>query len=361
MRSKNQRPRMNDVVARIVSIESGVVVALSPIPLPVHAESPVAEEIQTMGTSSWTTRLRRVGFLAAATMLTLPPIVMAQTGETQTATDSATATSQPPNPITTPSPSTAAGQPGWVERWMRTVDKARASQPHYVAPIVTTHVVLVEQYRYDMSRQEDASGTHTSNFGASRGLEIIPNDRIEIGISPPPYFAHQSAVADGFGDLSFQVKYRAFSAPEDRGDYFVGVFFAGSFPTGNPPNSVGHTIWTPTLAAAKGFGPVDIQTTLAAGLPASGVDVLGRTVVSNTAVDYRIIGKIWPMLELNSTFWSGGTNDGQKEVFLTPGLVVGSFPLAERLHLGLGVGVQIAVSDFFRDNHRWIASVRLPF
>jgi hypothetical protein len=157
------------------------------------------------------------------------------------------------------------------------------------------------------------------------------------------------------------VKYRAFSAPEGKGDYFVGVFFAGSFPTGAPPNGAGHTTLTPTLAAAKGIGPVDVQTTLAAGLPASGADVLGRTIVSNTAVDYRIKGKVWPMLELNSTSWSGGTLDGKNEVFLTPGLVVGSFTVAERLHLGLGVGVQIAVSEFHRYNHRWIASVRLPF
>jgi len=67
------------------------------------------------------------------------------------------------------------------------------------------------------------------------------------------------------------------------------------------------------------------------------------------------------MLELNSTSWSGGTQDGKKEVFLTPGLVAGNFPVAERLHLGLGVGVQIAVSDFHRYNRRWIGSVRLPF
>ena len=243
---------------------------------------------------------------------------------------------------------------------MRTVDEARASQPHYVAPIVTTHVVLVEQYRYDISRQDDPNGMVTSNFGVSRGLEIIPTSHLEIGISPPPYFTHQSGVPDGFGDLSFQVKYRVLSAPEGKGDYFVGVFFGGSFPT-SKANGADHTILIPTIAAAKGIGPVDIQTTLAAGLPATGVDLLGRTIVSNTAVDYRIKGKVWPMLELNSTYWSGGTLDGKKEVFLTPGLVVGSFPVAERLHLGLGAGVQIAVSEFHRYNHRWIASVRLPF
>src|SRR5439155_13170584 len=168
-----------------------------------------------------------------------------------------------------------------------------------------------------------ASGTVTSNFGASRGLEIIPTGRLEIGISPPPYLAHQSSLADGFGDMFFQVKYRAFSAPESRGDYFVGVFFAVSLPTGTAPNGADHTILTPTLAAAKGIGPVDIQTTLAAGLPATGTDLLGRTIVSNTAVVYRTKGKIWPMLELNSTSWSGRTMDGMRVVFLTRVLVVG--------------------------------------
>jgi hypothetical protein len=36
---------------------------------------------------------------------------------------------------------------GWVRAWMRIADKARASQPHFVAPLVTTHVMLVQQSR----------------------------------------------------------------------------------------------------------------------------------------------------------------------------------------------------------------------
>jgi hypothetical protein len=256
----------------------------------------------------------------------------------------------------------ASNQGDWVQRWMQTVDEARASQPHFVAPIVTTHVVLVEQYRYDISRQQDGvGGTATSNYGASRGLEIIPTTRLEVGISPPPYLVHESGPPDGFGDLSFQVKYRAFSAPEGKGDYFIGVFFGGSIPTGTPPNGLGHAMLLPTLAAAKGIGPLDIQSTIAAGLPETGADLLGRTILFNTAVDYRIKGTIWPMLEVNATSWSGGALDGKKEVFLTPGLVLGAFPLAERLHLGLGAGVQIAVTQFHRYNHRWVASLRLPF
>jgi hypothetical protein len=250
----------------------------------------------------------------------------------------------------------------WVHSWMRKVDEARASQPHFVSPIVTTHVMLVQQYRYDMSWQQDPTGgTVTSNYGASRGLEIIPATRLEVGIFPPSYLAHQSSVPDGFSDLSFLVKFRAFAATEGRGDYFVGFFFGGSLPTGSPPNGIGHAILSPTLAAAKGIGRWDIQTTLGANLPTSGANLLGRAIVFNTEVDYKIKGWIWPMLEQNSEFWSGGTLDGKKQVFVTPGLVLGSFPVAERLHFAIGAGVQIAVTEFHQYNHRWILSLRFPF
>jgi hypothetical protein len=67
------------------------------------------------------------------------------------------------------------------------------------------------------------------------------------------------------------------------------------------------------------------------------------------------------MFEQNSTFWVDGPLSGRKQVFLTPGLVVGPFQLYENLHLALGVGVQIAVSSFHQYNHRWIFSVRFPF
>jgi hypothetical protein len=250
----------------------------------------------------------------------------------------------------------------WVHAWMRIVDQTRASQPHFVSPIVTTHVLLVEQYRYDMSWQRDsAGGTITSNYGASRGLEIIPSARFEVGIFPPNYLVHQSKVVDGFGDLAFQVKFRAFSATEGKGDYFVGFFFGGSFPTGTPPNGVGHTVLSPTFAAAKGLGPWDIQSTIGGNLPVTGANLLGRAIIFNTAVNYRFRERIWPMIEQNSTFWSGGTLDGKKQVFLTPGLIVGPFPISERLHFTIGCGVQIAVTQFHQFNHRWILSVRFPF
>ena len=255
-----------------------------------------------------------------------------------------------------------SGDTGWVHAWMRKVDEVRASQPHFVSPIVTTHVLLVQQFRYDMSWQQDPTGgSATSNYGASRGLEIIPTRRLEVGIFPPNYVAHQSPVTDGFGDLAFQVKFRAFSAPEGRGDYFIGLFLGGSLPTGGPPNGVGHAIVSPTLAAARGFGHWDVQTSLGANLPVSGANLLGRAIIFNTAVNYKLKNKIWPMIEQNSVFWSGGALDGKKQVFVTPGIVLGSFAVAERLRFAIGTGVQVAVTEFHQYNHRWILSLRFPF
>jgi hypothetical protein len=195
--------------------------------------------------------------------------------------------------------------------------------------------MLVQQFRYDMSWQRDPVGGTTSNYGVSRGVEIIPATRFEVGIFPPNYLVHQRNIPDGFGDFSFQLKFRAFSAPEGHGDYFVGIFLGGSFPTGTPPNGLGHTVLSPTLGGGKGIGPWDIQSTIGGNLPVSGAN-LGRAIIFNTAVDYRIKGRIWPMIEQNTTFWSGGALDGRKQVFLTPGLVVGSFPVAGRLRFAIG-------------------------
>ena len=250
----------------------------------------------------------------------------------------------------------------WVDAWLRNTDKARALQPHYTAPIVTTHVILVQQYRYDMSWQQDSPGTSTTaNYGASRGLEIVPTTRLEIGISPPNYLVHDSTKQDGIGDLAWQVKFRAFSATEGKGDYFVGFFMGGTLPTGTPANGAGHATLSPTFAAAKGLGNWDVQSTVGASLPLSGTNTLGRSIIFNTAVDYRIRGIVWPMLEQNSTFWSGGSLDGKKETFLTPGLILGSFRVKDRLRVAVGGGFQTAVTPYHQYNHRWILSLRFPF
>ena len=70
---------------------------------------------------------------------------------------------------------------------------------------------------------------------------------------------------------------------------------------------------------------------------------------------------MWPELELNQTWFSGGKNDGKEQTFVTPGVVVGRTRLTDRLGLTVGAGVQIAVSKFHTNNHNIILSARFPF
>jgi Putative MetA-pathway of phenol degradation len=265
-----------------------------------------------------------------------------------------------------PSSQAADGTEGisssWIGKWLRAVDQARANQPHFVSPLVTTHVMLVQQYRYDIGWQRGlTAGSGSTSYGSSRGLEIIPMSRLEIGLFPPSYVARRSNTASGFGDVSLQMKYRLFSGTEGKGDYFVGLFFAASLPSGSTPNGIGHAILSPTIAVAKGFSPWDLQSTIGGTLPASGSNVLGRSVVVNTALDYRIKGKVWPMVEQNSTFWHGGLLDGKHQTFITPGVVIGGFPVERRLHFSVGAGYQIAVTAFHQYDHLWVLSLRFPF
>src|ERR1700681_1934873 len=91
--------------------------------------------------------------------------------------------------------------------------------------------------------------------------------------------------------LGRSCKFRAFSAPEGKGDYFVGLFFGASFPTGNRPNGTGHTVLSPMLAMSKGWGTFSIQNTFGGNLPTSGTNLLGRAFLWNTAFQYGIKGK----------------------------------------------------------------------
>ena len=260
-----------------------------------------------------------------------------------------------------PDPAGSSGNNDWVHRWLGMVDETKTLQPHYVSPLITTHVLLVQQFRYDMYWQEDASANWTANYGATKGLEIIPNSRIEVQVGIPPYIVHKTNAPDGFGDVSLFIKFRAFSAPEGKGDYFVGAFLGASFPSGNSPNGSGHTQLSPMLAAAKGWSHFDIQSALSGNLPTSGTAVLGRSIVFNNTFQFNIWNRIWPEVEVNSTFVTDGPTAGKKQTFLTPGIIFSGFPIAERLHFTFGVGMQTAVTQYHTYNHRWILSARFPF
>ena len=78
-------------------------------------------------------------------------------------------------------------------------------------------------------------------------------------------------------------------------------------------------------------------------MPGAQTNLLGRRFIQNNALQYRGLGKIWPELEVNSNFYNQGPNDGKKQVYLTPGISAGRFPLYKNLRLTAAAGVEIGV------------------
>lgn len=253
-------------------------------------------------------------------------------------------------------------QEGYFANWFSRVNKTQAEQPHWITPLATTTSRLEEEFRYDIFWQNNAKGVITENYGGSKGLELIPFEKVEVIVSPPPYIVHHDPkVRDGFGDVSFLIKYRLLSGNEDHGNYILTAFLGWSLPTGDHKNGALNAIITPTVAYGKGFHAFDAQGTFGIGVPTANTNLIGRTYVWNNAFQYHVFRRFWPEVELNSTFFQDGKNDGKKQNFVTPGLVLGRFHLGKRLGLSVGGGYQIATTRFHLNNHNAILSVRFPF
>ncbi len=255
-----------------------------------------------------------------------------------------------------------SAQNGFFDTWLERVSETQAQQPHWITPLVTVTPRLEQEFRLDIFRQQP-SGHDLVNLGGGKGLELIPTAHTEIIIAaPPPYVLHNNpAMRDGFGDQSFLLKYRLLSANEQNGNYILTLFLGGSIPTGTYKNGAAAAVVTPTIAAGKGFGRFSVQSTFGVGLPVDSQDILGHPIAWNTAFQYHIHRFFWPELEINSTFFEGGTHDGEKQTFLTPGLVIGRIPIHNRVGLTLGSGMQIAASRFHLYDHNLIFTARLPF
>jgi hypothetical protein len=246
--------------------------------------------------------------------------------------------------------------------WFTRVDKSKDEQPHWITPLATTTPRLEEEYRYDQLWQPNAKGVTTVNYDGGKGLELIPFEKVEVILNVPPYIDHNNPqVRNGWGDVAFLVKYRLLSENEEHGNYILTAFLGWSLPTGQFSNGALHPVLTPTIAYGKGFGNFDLQGTLGVGLPTADTSSLGRTIAWNNTFQYRVFRKFWPEVELNSTFFQDGKNDGRKQNFVTPGLVLGRFHLAGRVGFVVGGGYQIATTQFHTTNHNAILSIRFPF
>ena len=253
--------------------------------------------------------------------------------------------------------SNATAQDDYFRNWFKRVSETQAAQPHWITPLFTTTPRLEEEFRSDIVWTPVAGGTSV-NYGNGKGLELIPTKQTEIILGVPPYQAPYSG-PDGFSNVPLTLKYRFLAQNEENGNYILTAFLAGSIPYGRFASS--YASITPTIAFGKGFGNFDFQSTLGWAIPTGGRDKSGTPVAYNTAFQYRVFHKLWPEVEANATFWPNGKLDGDKQVFLSPGLVAGRFPLWRRLGLSVGVGEQIAVTHFHQFNHAKTLSVRFPF
>ena len=252
--------------------------------------------------------------------------------------------------------------------WFPRVTRIQSEQPHWITPIVTVTPRLEEEFRYDQFWQANPHGQATDNFGGGKGLELIPFQNVELILGVPAWIAHNGHIphedSDGWADETFLIKYRLLSANEENGNYIVTAFMGFSAPTGDDGNSNRHGIFTPTIAGGKGFGDFDVQSTAGISLPDGGLQRLGMPLAWNTAFQYRIFKYFWPEFEVNYTWWPNGEHEGQTQVFLTPGLIIGRLPVHERIGITVGFGYQVAVTDRPARpayNHAAILTGRIPF
>lgn len=242
------------------------------------------------------------------------------------------------------------------------VSATQARQPHWITPLATVTPRLEQEFRYDIQWLPKSDGTVTENYGATKGLEFIPEKNVEIILNVPPYIVHnQPGVRDGFGDFQALVKYRLAAANEEGGNYILTAFLGVSAPTGQFSNGARDAVITPTIAYGKGVRNLDLQGTFGVSLPTGDTSVIGRTYAWNNAFQYRAFGKIWPEIEVNYSRFQEGKNTGKTQVFLTPGIVFGKFRIWKRLGMTFGGGFQIAATHFSTSNHNAILSVRFPF
>lgn len=251
---------------------------------------------------------------------------------------------------------------GFLYSWLHMAAETQARQPDWLSPLATTSGRLKQEFRYDIWDQPSTLGNRTYQFGGNKGLEFITSSRTQILLGVPTYtLVSPNGAPGGFGDLPLQLKFRIASAERSEGNYLLTFILAATAPTGSHRYGAGDGMLTPTIAAGKGFRRFDIQSTFGANLPAGNTAKLGRQLQWNTAFQYQAAWKLWPELEVNSTFYKTGPHAGEQQVFLTPGLGFGRVRLRRGFRFSTAAGMQIAVTRFHTYDHRWMFSERLSF
>jgi hypothetical protein len=278
---------------------------------------------------------------------------------------------------------------GFVEDWATMVAKAKEGQPHWITPLATVTARLQQGVRMDASRQYMNNGLDYTNYGGSKGLELIPTENTEVIINLPNYQTRDVRNATGASKLTYAnhgwqdetvlFKYRLLSANEESGNYIVTAFLGASFPTGydgltNSGKATTYSnhkeVYTATLAAGKGWGDQETGLSLQSTLGFS--DVVGEqlkigtnipSVQWNTTIQGHLYEYFWPEVEINATHFEDGDLHGKNQVLITYGMILGRFKINDHSNFTIGAGYQNSLSDSTANayDRGWTSSARITF
>ena len=286
-----------------------------------------------------------------------------------------------PPPVAVAPPPDSGGIAGVLAAWEAMVAQARATQPSWSSPLVTTTGMLEQRVRFDLTQQHSGNGTNTTELDGGKGIDLIVTDTTEIQIAAPAYYIRSGEPGTGpknkgsiqplagFNDWAFfRVTQRLASSPANEGNYVLSFLFQVQAPSGIERLTTHSWEYIPSLAFGKGWGAFDIQGTVGGVIPASNSNVIGYQVQTNVAFQYHIAAVFWPEMEVNWTYYANGQRGGLNQIYLTPGVVVGRFSLSDKLKFTFGVGYQAAVTPTYiakpqtpAYNHAWLFTTRLNF
>ena len=233
----------------------------------------------------------------------------------------------------------------------------KSVQPTWVTPLVGTTALLGQFVREEFVRTKEPGGDSVWNIGNGKGLSLVPSLRMETDLSVPGYIVHGAAAGtDGIGDFCFTTRVRIASGNHEHGNYAVTAVLNQTWTTGISANGAVAPTTGITMAGGKAFGRFAAMGTVGATIPAdSGLATMGRPVAVNSAFEMHVEPRLWAQVESNSTFYEGGTHDGMKQNFMTPGVFL--VPLRpwsakSKSYVLLGVGMQFATTHFHTTNPR---------
>lgn len=244
--------------------------------------------------------------------------------------------------------------------------RVQSEEPHWATPILTNTPVLDQSLRADFRHATLKGNSTLWNLDSGKGAKVIVASRTEVDANFPPFLLHSNrdngsaSTRDGFGDLSWALKYRFLSRTPEHGNALLTGILQASLPTGSYSNGAANATVAPTLAGGKGWGAWDVISTVGATLPVKETRTAGRQIAWNTALQYRQTAHWWYELEENASFQKGGSTDGQVSNYLTPG-VISRWRNESRRGITISAGMQFATTRVHSVDHNVLLSARLHF